>query len=118
MKSVIYTILLCFSAPLFAKGDLEDYISRTRGNHSEYERLTQQALLSDKSFVSSCWAKLAPLSFELFYTINTDGKASDIAWFPKNIDASCIKKHILATSFSKPSDTFYGWWLIWDGAGG
>jgi hypothetical protein len=93
-------------------------MAKTKHNNGEYERSSQALLFKDRDFVSVCWNKLAPLSFELFYTININGKASNIVWFPAEIDASCLKDKLINTTFPKPDKVFYGWWLIWDGEGG
>src|ERR1700741_1488559 len=70
-----------------APSDLEGYMSRTRKNDYAYELLTQKIMRSDAQFLSECWYKLAHLSFDLFYTIEITGKATEVAWFPKDIDA-------------------------------
>jgi hypothetical protein len=101
-----------------ASYDYDEYMAKTKHNNGEYERSSQALLFKDRDFVSVCWNKLAPLSFELFYTININGKASNIVWFPAEIDASCLKDKLINTTFPKPDKVFYGWWLIWDGEGG
>lgn len=113
-----YFFCLASYAVNAASDDYDKYMAKTKQNDVEYERLSQALLFKDRDFVNVCWNKLAPLSFELFYTINTNGKASNIVWFPSEIDASCIKEKLLNTIFPKPDTEFYGWWLIWHGAGG
>ena len=89
-----------------------------KGNDVEYENLSQSLILQDSDFIKSCWNTVAPLSFELFYTINLNGKVTEVAWFPNEINANCIKTKLLSTNFPKPKSIFYGWWLVWDGSGG
>ncbi len=102
----------------YESSELEKYMSRTKANDLSYENKTHSLIIKNSEFIVNCWDKLAPLSFYLFYTIDLNGKASDIVWFPKDIDASCLKKRILSISYPKPATKFYGGWLIWDGVGG
>jgi len=102
----------------YDKVDFEKYMSRTRGNDVTYENLTHSLVVKDKEFLVNCYRKLAPLSIEIFYTISIYGKASDIVAFGKDVDISCFKKRMESITFPRPLKTFYGWWLVWDGAGG
>ena len=83
-------------------------------NSYDYERTTQKQLLSDSAFVTQCWERLAPLSFELYYSIDTNGQAFDVVWFPEAIDASCIKNKITSSKFPKPHNLVHSSWLITD----
>jgi len=111
-------VFLFVTESVLAADDIESYMSRTRKNDSSYERQSQSIVLKDKEFKSKCWPKLAPQSIEVFYTINVHGKASDIITFHKDVDISCLKRKMESLTFPRPLFKFYGWWLVWDGAGG
>ena len=115
---VVMVSMTTVIASEYDKVEFEKYMTRTRGNDVTYENQTQSIVVKDKEFLVNCYRKLAPLSIEVFYTINIYGKASDIVTFKKDIDISCLKKRMESITFPRPLKTFHGWWLVWDGAGG
>ena len=88
-----------------------EYLSRViaENSSSEYQKQVKRLVLADEKFVRNCWSRLSKRETEVFFTINEDGRAEDVAWFPKRTFGKCLSKHVTKIEFPKPPRTHYSW---------
>jgi hypothetical protein len=80
-------------------------------NSSDYQRVVESKIFTE-AFKHKCWKGALNKGIDFFFTITPSGEATEIAWFPKDRAAKCIKRHIESIEFPQPSETHYSWLAV------
>jgi len=90
--------------------DRMDYLRRALSSDSNsYQQIILAELEKDESFNQQCLSKMVAKDVELFFTITTEGGVDDLASFPRNVRASCLKKKIKQLTLPIPNSDQYLW---------
>jgi hypothetical protein len=79
---------------------------------TSYQKLIEQQILSDKKFVAKCWNSNSDKGIEVFFSVAKTGVVDDIAWFPNQRSAKCIKKHLKGIEFPRPDEEHHAWVVV------
>lgn len=90
------------------------YLTRavTADSSVDYQKQLESKILADQQFVSKCWEKAAQKGIDFFFTVTETGKASDIAWFPRERSVKCIQRHVKGLEFPQPDKPHHAWLAI------
>ena len=92
------------------------YLSRVleESDASDYQSDVRDRVLDDNKFVKKCWDRLSPKGVEVFFTVNAQGEAEDLATFPKRVLTKCLKRRLAKLDYPSPEKPTHIWLVLSD----
>ena len=87
-------------------------------NDRDYDSYVENTLESNENIRYNCFYIIDEHFINIFFNINSNGRATDIHAFPKEVDTSCAVNFIRDLKFTAPTSEFCGRFMIVNGAGG
>ena len=91
-----------------------EYLSRVLASSysEEFHSQVRNRVLEDTKFAKGCWKRLSPKDVEVFFTVNAQGQAEDLATFPRKVLTNCLKRRIKKVEYPAPDQPTHVWLLV------
>ncbi len=100
-------LLFIISLSCHAESEIERLTNRATLDPG-YETLIKKIIFSDIGYLKGCLDNIGANPFTIFYTVGTDGVASEVKFFPEEVNAQCFADYLTNLDYPKPEKVFYG----------